>query len=266
MTETGGISTEEMANGILNGVEVMAAAGIPDSQMSESNRLKKSAAEERRIKAKNLRYKKSIAEGLNIDDINNELFEIGSECESARYAVDNDEVLIEACDGDEEEAYEFRMLFSDLSGDCERLSNMLNDEYVTEHFDTFFSGIANGSVTRLGYDSYEEDYYALCGYESCLAKEESQGKLMRLTKAEIISTASQCFGVISAFLSVRYRYDYLKSALDVLNKGNGAYLQAIKGIEEAYEDVQRFSDTYMSEAEKRFDRLVAALPERIWIE
>ena len=266
MTETGGISTEELANGLLKSVEFFTSASIFNPQTSESNRIKKPPAEERRLKSKNLRYKKSIAAGLNINEINDELYEIGSECENARYAVDNDEVLIEACDGDEEEAYEFRMMFSDLSGDCERLQNILNDEYVTEYFDTFFSRIADSSVTLLGFDCYEDDYYALCGYDSCLAKTESQKKLMRLTKEEIISTASQCFGVISAFLSIRYRYDYLKSALDVLNKGNGAYLEAIKGIEEAYEDVQRYRDSYNSEAEKRFDKLISALPERIWIE
>ena len=82
-------------------------------------------------------------------------------------------------------------------------------------------------------------------------------------------TCALCHGgsarlFIQRFL--RYRYDYLKSALDVLNKGNGAYLEAIKGIEEAYEDVQRYRDSYNSEAEKRFDKLISALPERIWIE
>ncbi len=230
------------------------------------NAMENKTINKRRQKARELRFKKSIAEGLNLDDINNELYEIATECDNARYAVDNDEVLIEACDGDEEEAYEFRMMFSDLSGDCERLMNILNDEYVTEYFDVFFSSIADSSVKLLGYDSYEDDYFTLCGYDIDDAKEESRKKLLRLTKDELISAASQCFGIISAFLSVRCRYSGLKAALDILNDGNGAYLEAIKGIEEAYEDVQRCRDSYNSEAEKRFDKLISALPERIWIE
>lgn len=40
---------------------------------------------ERQDKAWQLRYKKSIAEGFNINDISDELYEIQSACDDVRY-------------------------------------------------------------------------------------------------------------------------------------------------------------------------------------
>lgn len=43
------------------------------------------AKETRRIKAMNLRYKKPIAEGLNLDDIRNTLWDISEACGDVQY-------------------------------------------------------------------------------------------------------------------------------------------------------------------------------------
>lgn len=51
----------------------------------------------------------------------------------------------------------------------------------------------------LGYDSEEEDYFSLTGYEQELAQTEAGKRLMRMTKAEMISTIGQCFGITLAF-------------------------------------------------------------------
>ncbi len=80
------------------------------------------AKETRRIKAMNLRYKKPIAEGLNLDDIRNTLWDISEACGDVQYYVDgDDETLLNALDGDEDDAYEFKMMFSTLSAECEQM-------------------------------------------------------------------------------------------------------------------------------------------------
>lgn len=218
-------------------------------------------------RAKQLRYKKSIAEGFNIKEILDELMVICEECNDIRYIAEGDEdTLIAALDGDEEDAYEFRMMFSDLSQESENLYDKLNDEYVTEYFDEFFCRVAGGCVRMLGYDSYEEDYYELTRFESELAQGESQKRLMKLTKQEILKAAEQCFGVASAFLNIRYKYDYLKATFDIIRNENTSFLENIKGIEKAYEKACADEFSPFAKSTKEFERLTNALPERMWLE
>ena len=81
--------------------------------------MKVNAEETKRIKAKNMRYKKPIAKDLNLSTIQEELWNIQEECENVHWFCDTDEeTLINALDGDEDEAYEFKMMFADFCADC----------------------------------------------------------------------------------------------------------------------------------------------------
>lgn len=218
-------------------------------------------------RARNLRYKKGIAQGFNISEILDELMEISAKCDDIRYIAEGDEdTLIAALDGDEEDAFEFRMMFSELSQECENLNDRLNDEYITEYFDEFFCRVAGGCMTVLGYDTYEEDYFELTSYESELARDESEKRLMKLTKQEILQTAEQCFGVAAAFLNVRYKFDYLKATFDIIRDENSSFLENIKDIEAAYDKANDDKFDSYSKSTKEFDKLVKGLPERVWIE
>lgn len=79
------------------------------------------AEETKRWKAKQLRYKKPIVRDLNLDKIREDLWNIMEECENIRWYTDSDDgndSLINALDGDEDEAYEFKMAFADLCAEC----------------------------------------------------------------------------------------------------------------------------------------------------
>lgn len=218
-------------------------------------------------RARELRYKKSIAQGFNIEEIQSELYDIQQACDEIRYIIDGDEdTLIDAFDGDEEEAYEFKAMFSELSFECEQISDYIYEEYVTEHFDCFFSRVAGGCTKRLGFDSFEEDYYQLTAFESRLSKTESENRLFRLTKQELINTAEQCFGIACAFLNVRYKYDYLKATLDILKNENQSIIETIKQIELAYTNAEKEKFSVYETETQTFERLVNCLPDRIWIE
>ena len=120
----------------------------------------------------------------------------------------------------------------------------------------------------IGFDTYEEDYFGLTNYESGLAQTESGKRLMRKTKAEIIATVGQCLGILISFLDLRQQYDYLKATFDILRDQNTSMLQQIKEIEKAYLEMvatDAFGDKN-ADAERRFDQLLAALPDRCWIE
>ena len=105
--------------------------------------------ETKRLKARQMRYKKPIARDLNLSTIQEELWDIQEECENVRWFCDTDqETLINALDGDEDEAYEFRMMFADLCAECDQMISDLEEEWVPECFDVFF--VAAGAGEEYG--------------------------------------------------------------------------------------------------------------------
>lgn len=93
--------------------------------------------ETKRFKAKNLRYKKPIVKNLNLEFITQDLWDIQNECEGVRWYTDSEDgedSLINALDGDEDEAYEFKMAFADLCAESERMFYDLQEEWVPECF------------------------------------------------------------------------------------------------------------------------------------
>ena len=219
---------------------------------------------EKARKAEVLAYRKPLVAELNIEYIYDQLYSIQEECENVRYFVESDDdTLISALEGDEEQAYEFKMMFCSLDSDCERLTRDLDEEYVPECFNDWFCTMQAGQSFGgyMGYDKYEEDYVSL-RYES-FVEQDSGKRIMRMSKQDIVNSGRQCFRVFTSYMSLKSRYDDLKCAFDVLREKNQRFLQIIKDIEKAYERCVEESD---SKAEYEFEKLTAALPDETWIQ
>jgi len=228
------------------------------------------AEETKRRKARALRYKKPIVRNLNLDNITQELWDIQEECENVRWYTDSEDgtdSLINALDGDEDEAYEFRMAFADLCAECDKMGEDLEEEWVPECFDIFFVAIGAGRFDGLwGYDAYEGDYFGIDGMDS-FAEDEAKKKLKQMTKDELISAARQCFKVYHSYIGLRNRYDSLKAAIDILRDQNTGYLQAVKEIEKLYEAVSEneWARKEYSRPSCEWKRYTDALPPEAWI-
>ena len=228
------------------------------------------AEETKRIKAMNLRYKKPIAKGLNLDDIKNSLWDISEACGDVQYYIDcDDETLLNALDGDEDDAYEFKMMFSTLSAECDQMQYDLKNEYIPEYFDLFFAAVNKGGE-MLGYDTYEQDYYGLGSFESGLANEEAVKKIKALTKDQLIEALQYCFGIYQAYVGLTYRYDCIKSAMDILRSENTGYLKTIRQIDELYEkaneETEGFKYCFRDNSLKKLERLLENIPQEAWIQ
>ncbi len=204
-----------------------------------------SPEERKREKARQLRYKKPIAKGLNLMDIQNSLDEMAEACDEVRYWTEqDDDILYAALDGDEDDAYEFKMMFADLTAEIERFREDLFDRYYTSykdelvinHFDDVMVGIGAGEHTGgyLGWDSYEGDYFGIEDTSDDWLESEAGKKLERLTKKELIETMGECLKVVMAYIGLQNRYDSIKAALDILRDENMSYLKEIKKIDELY--------------------------------
>lgn len=201
-----------------------------------------------------------------------ELDDIRDACDTIHWWTDqDDETLLNALDGDDEDVWEFKLAFSHLEAKADELFEAIHelcryeDDFGQVYDDCTVALIGNRYQT-IGYDSFEEDYYALTGYEPGLAQTESGKRLMRRTKAEIISIIGQCFGILIAFLDLRQQYDYLKATFDILRDENTSMLQQVREIDAAYKALVTADWSARPEAEKKFDRLLSALPDRVWVE
>ena len=230
------------------------------------------AEETKRFKAKQLRYKKPIVKNLNLDFIQQDLLDIQEACEEVHWFTDSDDgedTLINALNGDEDEAYEFKMEFADLCAECDRMFEDLKEEWVPECFDIFFvsAGAGESYGGLLGFDEYEGDYFGI-GCSDSWAEDETKKKLKQMTKDELIASARQCFNVFQAYIGLRNRYDSLKAAIDILRDQNTGHIQTVKEIERLYEEASKQQDRFAeySKEWKEFERYTDALPQEAWIQ
>ncbi len=218
-------------------------------------------------RTRNLRYKRPALSSLGFEIILNELYNIMDACADVQWFTDqDDETLLNALDGDEEAEWEFRMAFADLSAKSERLYNLIQENMVSRIFDDCIVALIGNRYTIIGFDTYEEDYFSLTAYEQELAYSEAGKRLMRNTKAEMISVIGQCLGILIAFLDVRHSYDYLQSTFDILRDENTSLLQIIKEVDRSYEKAAEVGFYSWKKEVQNFDRLLENLPERAWIE
>lgn len=225
--------------------------------------------EARRIKARNLRYKKAISAELNLEQITQNLWEMSEQASNVRWwRTQGDETMLDELIGDEEESYELKMAFSTLDADCQQMIDDLDNEWIPEFFDVFFGTIVGGSCGgMLGFDSYAGDYFGITnGYEESLAQKECCKRLKAHTKDEIIDAYTVCFKVAVNYISLRNRYDNLKSYIDILNGENTGYLKTVKRIEELYEKMSSNEALFMNEDAREFDRLVNNMPDEVWLQ
>ena len=140
--------------------------------------------EMKKNKAKKLRYKKPIVKNLNLETIQQDLWDIQESCEEVHWFTDSDdgsETLINALSGDEDEAYEFKMAFADLCAECERMFDDMQEEWVPDCFDILFVAAGAGETYGglLGFDSYEQDYFGI-GCSEAFAEDEAKKKLKQM--------------------------------------------------------------------------------------
>lgn len=231
---------------------------------------KEQKEQQRREKARNLRYKRPAMASLGAEFILNELDEIREACSDVHYYMDDEDSLLAALDGDVEEEFEFRLAFADLEGQAENLARALEDigwyEKDGVEFDDCLVALIGNRYEVIGFDAVVEDYFSLCDYDEDLAYTEAGERLMRLTKKEMLSRIGQTVGITMAVLDLRQQYDYLKATMDILRGENQSILKVVKEIEEVYKqaEAENFDEWYAST--KRLDQLLAMLPDRAWLE
>lgn len=161
------------------------------------------ATETAKIKAKELRFKRPALEDMDYNSLVSSLQEIQDDCIDIQYTVADDDKLIAALDGDDEEAYEFKMAFAELENNAFKLAEAIENpvfEEAEEEYDDCTVSLVGDIYNLIGYDTYEKDYYKLTSYESEYATSEAGKRLMRKTKADMLNTIGFNLRIFSQLL------------------------------------------------------------------
>ena len=227
------------------------------------------AEEKKQYKAKQLRYKKPIASHMNYQFLVDELYEMQDVIQDVQWYCEDEDNLVNALDGDDDEAYEFKMAFSDLAAELEYFQNDLNNEYVPDCFDDLFPACGADFGGLMGWDSYEGDYFGLMPYEYKYAEDEAEKRICRLTKKELLEAVGACIKVFASYMALRYRYDCLKASLDILRERNMELIKLFKAIEAQYdiaESESRHFEYKYHKAVYELDRMLDQVPQEFWIQ
>lgn len=226
--------------------------------------------------ARSLMYNKSMLEDFNYYTISEQLNEMQEACDDIRWAYDDDESLIDAFDGDDEEAQEFKLLFSDLSYEIERLVEGWNeidryDNKAEDLFNDIVVSMIGAWFPLLGFDSFRGDYFRFDypDYESPLAVEEAQKRIMRKTKKELFDNIGRVFAILLKYSDICSRYDHLRSTVSIFEDDNLAAVKLIKRIDEKYKTL--FNNecgklNIYSDDCKEYERMINILPNKCWVE
>ena len=229
------------------------------------------AEEMKQQKARNLRYKKPLMRDMSLEYIQTAIWDMQDAIGDVQWFVDDENNLVAALDGDEDEAWSFRMAFSDLAAELEYFENDLRQEWVPECFDELFPAVCrdNEFGGMLGYDSYENDYMGLNRYEAEAASNEAGKRICRMTKKELLDAVGQCLRVYASFVSLRYRYDCLEASLNIIREKNLEHLKLIKAIEEQYKIAEEESDGFKykyAPSVQKYDGMLWQVPQEYWIQ
>ncbi len=211
-----------------------------------------------------MRYKRPALASMGYDMIDSELDEIREACSDVHWYIDGDngETLLNAFDGDSEEELEAE---SDALYDRLLDLNEWNEDDIRRAYDDCTVALIGNRYNLVGFDTMEEDYYSLTGYDEDLAFTEAGKRLMRLTKAQMISRIGQCLGILVSFLNVRQKYDYLKATMDILRDENTILEEQLLKVEEAHKKASDVGFRSWERATQEWERLLDALPPEVWV-
>lgn len=229
------------------------------------------AEEMKQQKARNLRYKKPLMRDMSLEYIQTAIWDMQDAIGDVQWFVDDENNLVAALDGDEDEAWSFRMAFSDLAAELEYFENDLRQEWVPECFDELFPAACRPDEFggMIGFDDYEQDYYGLSSWEVESAQRDCERRICRMTKKEILEAVGQCLRIYASYTALRYRYDCLEASLEIIRGQNLEHLKLIKAIEEQYEKANEESDGFRYKYHKSIDtldKMLNQVPQEYWIQ
>lgn len=151
-------------------------------------------------RTRKLRRKPAALMSMQFCEVCEELYAIRDCCADIHWWMDTDEeVLLGALDGDAEDAWEFRMAFTDLECKTEALLECLSGwEAPTEAvWDDCTVGLLGRRYQVVGFDDVEEDYVALSSWGAQYPSGRAS-QAARARRGQVPQAGADCPGGVPA--------------------------------------------------------------------
>lgn len=198
-------------------------------------------------------WKTSMLKTLNFYEIIEYLDEIGNNGDP--YGYDR-----------EESGYyqEYKEQFDDLADGAYRLWDALDNSDYSDYnlrdiWDDMTVALLGYQEKVLGFDQFEEDYFAMLSYQEDAAVEEAEKRLMRFTKEQLIKNFRKVLTTLVLFFDIKAAHDCLTSIVEELDE-RGAIL------ERKNEKINRLYEDLTGANAKDFDEIIQGIPPRMWVE
>ncbi len=194
-------------------------------------------------------WKKSQLQHLSLSDIMEGLWEISDNGDSLGY------------DREESGYYqEYKELFDELSGGAYDLVEALQSLDLSENWNDMTVALLGETHQVLGYDAAEQDYFRIINPDDeDFAVMEAERHLERLSKAELIRCFRKVIVTLLIYFDIKAAHDCLTSIVEELDAKGALLERKNAAIDHLYQDLT-------GKGEEDFDRLVATLPQRMWVE
>lgn len=122
-------------------------------------------SESKANRTRNLRYKRPALASMGWQSIWEELDAIQEACSDIHWFADqDDETLLNALDGNDEDVWEFKLAFASLEAQADQLADALREQFSPYYSDDFERDFNDCTVALIGnryrvigYDADEED-------------------------------------------------------------------------------------------------------------
>lgn len=209
-------------------------------------------------KSKTPLWKRSILQHLNLGDIQDDLWRISENGDCYGY------------DGGQEGYYqEYKQNFDELADAAGNLLEAINEwqdslNVSDEHaWDDMAVTLLGDCVGVYGFDDIEEDYFRMLGdcedYDTRLAQQEATKRITRLTKQQMVDNFQKVLQVIISYADIKAAHDCLVSIVEELDERGALLSKKNDTINQLYEDLT-------GKDGRDFDRLIADIPQRMWLE
>lgn len=195
-------------------------------------------------------WKKSMVDGLSLFQITDFLSEIMDNGDMYGYEY-----------GDESEYYlEYKEQFDELAFGASELYDALCESDLRDNWDDMTVALLGPTHRVLGYDIAREDYFSMVNrYDEEFASEEAGKRIERLTKRDMMRCFQKVLTTLVLFLDIKAAHDSLCAIVEELDD-RGAIIK--RRLDEINRRADQVNETYDTE----FDKLVASLPQRVWVE
>ena len=161
---------------------------------------------------------------------------------------------------------EYKEQFDELSAGAYDMHEKLSEYEYYEEYDSFCDlwddmtvNLLGDLYSVLGFDGAELDYFKLTAFEEDLAVEETEKRLMRLTKKDLIKNFRKVLMTLVMFFDLKAAHDCLTSIVEELDEKGALLEQKNERINKLYKDLTGRNGELL-------DVELENLPPRMWVE